>query len=70
MTVRRDRNRAARRAALDIAAAYRCPDCNATTKLAEPAQGVLVLDVAHDPTCPAYPAENRDARDHNSEGNR
>lgn len=54
MTIRRERNRDARRAALAIAARYRCPDCDATTALTEAAPGVLVLDVAHDETCPNY----------------
>jgi hypothetical protein len=56
MTIRRRRNSDARRIALVLAAGYRCPDCDAETHLDEDAPGVMVLDVEHDPTCPAYTA--------------
>lgn len=56
MTRRRDRNRDARQAALQIAADYRCPDCQSEQTLTEPRPGVLMLNVAHDTTCPAYRA--------------
>lgn len=56
MTIRDDRNRAARQAALNVAAGYRCPDCNASTSMGEQAPGVFVLEMAHDPTCPIYRA--------------
>lgn len=42
-----------REAAERVATAYRCPDCAADTALADQ-DGVLVLTVAHDTTCPHY----------------
>lgn len=35
---------------------YECPDCNADTRLVQIAPGVLVLEVAHDDTCPQLAA--------------
>jgi hypothetical protein len=54
MSARPDRASNARQAALALAAGYRCPDCDASTSLTEDAPGVLVLEVAHDATCPQY----------------
>lgn len=64
MSPRRNRrpNRDARRAALNVAVGYRCPDCHSEQQLAEEAPGVLVLTVQHDPTCPAYVAMTNGSR--------
>ncbi len=40
-------------AVLRLAEVYRCPDCNCEVTLAA-VGGVLVLDVAHDDTCPEW----------------
>lgn len=61
---REERRRAARRLRVDarirdFAADYRCPDCNADTRLNENEAGVHSLTVFHDDTCPAYNAMNR-----------
>ncbi len=58
----REQRRAALRAgippaAITYAESYRCPDCSATTDLHLQA-GVPVLDVRHDPTCPALAARH------------
>jgi len=60
--VNREQRRAARRAgipeaAITYAATYQCPDCNCQTELHVTA-GVPVLDVRHDPTCPALAARH------------
>ncbi len=54
----RAQRRAARRAgvpadAINYAERYRCPDCAADTNL-QVVDGVPVLNVRHDDTCPAY----------------
>ncbi len=39
-----------------FAAAFRCPDCLADTKLINPSLNVYVLEVRHDLSCPSYAA--------------
>lgn len=40
-------------AAVRYAESYRCPDCSADTQL-QVVDGLPVLDVLHDETCPSY----------------
>ena len=39
-----------------VAGMYRCPDCNAAKTVTE-TEGVVVLEVRHDETCPFYRAK-------------
>lgn len=66
---RAQRRQAARRQRIPdsvqhFATSYVCPDCDADTNLVEEPDGVFILNVAHDTTCPSYgamtrPKENR-----------
>jgi hypothetical protein len=59
MTTRRERNKDARRAVVEqFADDYRCPDCFAEKQLAS-RDGIYVLEVRHDPTCPTFLAMER-----------
>jgi hypothetical protein len=46
-------------AAVAFARSYSCPDCSSDQQLLEEGNGLYVLEVAHDPTCPWLAARQR-----------